>query len=136
MDLRPYIKSRSELERFKSIVASTDFIYQPFIISDDLEVGGGYEFIFNRIGAGLVHWRDDTLPPGAPVRSRLINPDVESDFHIANGALRKVYEQCLDAICRQAGNIEAKTFADFGCFNGYLPVALSRRGARRAEIGR
>ena len=90
MDLRPYIKTRSQLERFKSIVASTNFIYQPFIISDDLEVGGGYEFIFNRMGAGLVHWRDGTLPSGAPVRSRLINPDLQSDFRIANGALRQV----------------------------------------------
>jgi hypothetical protein len=132
MDLRSRISSRSQLERFKSIVASTDFMYQPFIISDDIEVGGGYEFIFNRIGAGFVYWRDDTLPPNAPVRSHLIDPDNASDFRIANAALRQVYDQCVEAICRQAGDIQAKTFADFGCFNGYMPVALSQRGARRA----
>jgi hypothetical protein len=132
MDLRPYIKSSTQLARLKRLVASTDFMYQPFIISDELEVGGGYEFIFNKIGAGFVYWGGDGPPATAPVRSRLIAPEILSDFRMANAALRRVYDDCIDAVCAQIDDISSATVCDFGCFNGYLPVSFAQRGAARA----
>ncbi|MEQ1811910.1 MAG: methyltransferase domain-containing protein [Terricaulis sp.] len=132
MDLRTHIKTPEQIERFKAIIASTDFMYQPFVLSDDLEVGGGYEFVFNRIGAGFVHWANGGPPPNAPIRDRLISPDILSDFRIANIALRAQYDGWCDSIARQAEASGAQSVCDFGCFNGYIPVGLALRGIKRA----
>lgn len=56
MDLRPYIKNDRDLEDVKRLIEATHFVYQPFILSEKLEVGGGYEFTYNQPGAGMVYW--------------------------------------------------------------------------------
>lgn len=55
MDLRPWLKTTSQVERAKELILRGLFSYQPFIFAEDLEVGAGYEFLHGEFG-GLVYW--------------------------------------------------------------------------------
>ena len=56
MDLTSFIRSEADVEQAKALVVQERFFYQPFRIAADLEVGGGYEFMRRRPGAGMVYW--------------------------------------------------------------------------------
>ena len=45
MDLRECISNEDQLHRVKQLIVAGLFNYQPFIFSNDLEVGAGYEFL-------------------------------------------------------------------------------------------
>lgn len=134
MDLRAYVRTQADIAEAKALIAQGHFIYQPFRITDDLEVGGGYEFINRKTGAGIVYWPsyedERKLFPGPPLKT--IDPNLGPDFRVANQALREIYEGFVDQICEHIADIGAKKFADIGCFNGYMPVSLARRGALEA----
>lgn len=134
MDLRSYIHMQADVEEAKALIAQTHFTYQPFRITDELEVGGGYEFINRRPGAGMVFWptyeHERERFPGPPLKT--IDPALVSEFRAANSALREVYDGFIDQICDHVTNIGAKKVVDIGCFNGYMPVSFAYRGVLEA----
>jgi len=134
MDLTSFIRSEADLEEAKALVVQERFFYQPFRIAADLEVGGGYEFIRRRPGAGMVYWpayeRERGRFPGPAVKT--VDTAVLPEFRSANDALRKVYDGFVDQICERIGDLRAKSVGELGCSSGYMPVSFSLRGARRA----
>lgn len=134
MDLTSRIRTHADLEEAKALIVGERFFYQPFRIAADLEVGGGYEFMRRRPGAGMVYWpayeRERERFPGPAVKT--VDAAVVPQFTAANEALRKVYEGFVDQICERVGDIRSKSVADVGCSNGYMPVSFALRGARRA----
>ena len=134
MDLRSFIRTPADIQEAKALIVQEHFFYQPFCIADDLEVGGGYEFVRRRPGAGMVYWpgyeRERERYPGPRIKT--IDPALGSEFRIANDAVRKVYNGFVDQICEQIADIRSKSVADVGCSNGYMPVSLALRGLRGA----
>jgi hypothetical protein len=134
MDLRSLVRTQADVREAKSLIVQEHFFYQPFRIADDLEVGGGYEFIYRRPGAGMVYWpayeRERDRFPGPPLKT--IDPVLVSEFQAANDGIRKVYDGFIEQISGHIAAIQSKSFADVGCFNGYMPVGFALRGARQA----
>jgi hypothetical protein len=130
MDLRPLVRTPADVHEAKSLIVQEHFFYQPFRIADDLEVGGGYEFIQRRPGAGMVHWPGYEVErgrfPGPPIKT--IDPTLVADFSAANAALRQVYDGFVDQLCGHVPDIASRSVADVGCSNGYMPVSLALRG--------
>src|SRR2546425_1086651 len=136
MDLRPYIRNQSDIAEAKALVASRSFTYQPFRITEQLEVGAGYTFVTRNPAAGLVYWptyeEEKALYPGQDLGNLLIDPSERDQFATANDAIRQVYDGFLDQVCDQIPDISEKSVADIGCFNGYIPVSMFRRGTKLA----
>lgn len=134
VDLTSRLRGDADLEEAKALVVTERFFYQPFRIAADLEVGGGYEFLQRRPGAGMVYWpayeRERERFPGPAVKT--VEAAVLPQFTAANDALRNVYEGFVDQICERVGDIRTRSVADVGCSNGYMPVSFSLRGARLA----
>jgi hypothetical protein len=134
MDLRSRVRTPADIREAKALIAQGHFIYQPFRITDDLEVGGGYEFVNRRPGAGMVYWpayeQEKERFPGSPLKT--IDPALVTEFRAANDFLRSQYNGFIDQVCERIPDIRAKSVADIGCFNGYMPASFSLRGARDA----
>lgn len=134
MDLRPLHPTAAQIEAAKDLACRGLLCYQPFVFSDDLQTGAGYEFITGKEGAGLVDCAD---PPAQymaspPVQRLLIDRSIKDDFAARNQSLRLLYESMVDLIDRHAGPIGDLTMADIGCCAGYFPLAFAKRGAKRA----
>lgn len=134
MDLRPYRPTQEQLATVKDLACRGLLCYQPFIFSDELQTGAGYEFATGKEGAGLVYCAE---PPAQyrgspPVERLLINPAIKSEFAKDNHALRSLYESMVDLVEKHAGPIADFSMADIGCCAGYFPLAFAKRGARRA----
>jgi len=134
MDLRPLIRTPTDVLQAKALIAQDHFFYQPFRFADDLEVGGGYEFVNRRPGAGMVYWpayeQERARFPGPPFKT--VDPALVSEFRVANEHLRRQYDGFVDQICERIPDIGTKSIADIGCWNGYMPVSFALRGAREA----
>ena len=134
MDLTSRIRTPADLEQAKALIVGERFFYQPFRLAADLEVGGGYEFINRRPGAGMVYWpayeQERERFPGPAVKT--VGAAVLPEFTAANQALREVYDGFVEQICERVGDIRSKSVADVGCSNGYMPVSFALRGARLA----
>ena len=134
MDLRRYINSESDIAEAKALVASRSFTYQPFRITDQLEVGAGYTFVTRNPAAGLVYWPNYEEEKSSYLRpdsgSLRFDPRDRNEFVTANDAIRQVYDGFLDQVCEHVRDLSGTSLADIGCFNGYIPVSMSRRGAR------
>jgi SAM-dependent methyltransferase len=134
MDLRTAIRSPADIQQAKALIVQDHFFYQPFRFADDLEVGGGYEFINRRPGAGMVYWpayeNERGRFPGPPLRP--IDSALVGEFRAANDALRQVYDGFIDQICERVAGIRGKSVADVGCNNGYMPAGFALRGVRDA----
>ncbi len=132
MDLTSFIRSEADVEQAKALIVRERFCYQPFRFASDLEVGGGYEFLTRRPGAGMVYWpayeTERERYPGPPLKT--IDAATLAEFRAANEALRRIYDGFVDQICEYVPDIRAKCVADVGCNNGYMPVSFSLRGAR------
>jgi hypothetical protein len=134
VDLRTLARAQADIQEAKALIVQEQFFYQPFRIADDLEVGGGYEFVNRRPGAGMVYWptyqHERERFPGPPLKT--IDSVLLSEFRAANDGLRKVYDGFIDQICEHIADLRAKSVADIGCFNGYMPVSFALRGVRQA----
>jgi len=138
MDLRKYIRKPDQVDRAKKLVLRGVLGYQPFIFSDDLEVGVGYEFLSSE-NSGLVYWPtvDPTLPCSPGLKRFFLSKDgapvsdsVVQKFSESNANLRGMYDYFVDTICNSLGVVSNLTFADIGCNAGYFPISFARRGAR------
>ncbi len=116
MDLRPFITKPKQIEKAKELVIRGLLNYQPFIFSDDLETGAGYEFMHGEFG-GLVYWpavdKKHLLVP--EVKRFFIKEENKGQFTAANARLRVMYDSFVDEICKKVGSVSKTTFADIGC---------------------
>lgn len=130
MDLRTFIRTPADIQEAKTLIVQEHFFYQPFRIAEDLEVGGGYEFVRRRPGAGMVYWpayeSERERYPGPPIKT--VDQALVSEFRAANDALRQVYDGFVEQICGHVPDIGSRSVADVGCSNGYMPVSLALRG--------
>lgn len=133
LDLRNKNLTPSQMERVKSLIIEGLISYQPFIFSDDLEVGVGFEFEEGRY-AGLVHFPD--LPKqllASPELARRVLPIADKDrFRVANRRLATYYDKLVEQICVQVGGAATNTFLDVGCNTGYIPLKFALQGAKCA----
>lgn len=128
MDLRPIRLSAEDIERVKPFIQARKVYYQPFIFSDDLEVGEGLAFsrrLYSHDYKPAVHWPDGP----EELASILVRGDQLADFRAANGMLRRIYDHMVDFLCTGLGEAKGRTFAEFGCNTGYFLHALAQRGA-------
>jgi hypothetical protein len=132
MDLRSFIRTPADIQEAKALIVQEHFFYQPFRIADELEVGGGYEFVNRKPGAGMVYWpgyeRESERYPGPRIKT--IDSALLSEFRAANDGLRRVYDGFVDQICAHVPEIQGKRVADIGCCEGYMPISFALRGVR------
>jgi len=134
MDLRPYNLSQDQLVRAAELAVSGLICYQPFIFSDNLITGAGYEFAKVKEGAGMIYCPQ--LPPSTTTyknaKRHLIDPAILDEFRNYNDSLRVLYESMLDLIVEKVGDPRDLTYADVGSCTGYFPLSLAKRGAKEA----
>lgn len=132
MDLRRLNPSADQIGRAKSFAMRGLLTYQPFVFSESLETGVGYEFERNEY-AGLVHFPDidQSLLKSPELRRIILAPGHAEEFRAANSRLRRLYEHFVDEICG-AVPPRGASFLDVGCNMGYFPISFSLRGAEWA----
>jgi len=133
-DFRPSINEQ-QMDKVKDFVVRGVVNYQPFIFSDALQTGAGYEFLGGREFSGLVYWPDidDHLKELKHLKRFLVKNECREEFFESNARLRTMYESFINGICSYFDNdISALSFADIGCNTGYFPMGFSLRGARQA----
>jgi len=123
LDLRTRNISLDQMSELHDFIVRRKLAYQPFIFSDDLETGEGYNFI-NRGAGGNIHWK--TADPRV---KDLVTDDPES-FRRENAALRAIYDDFVGQIASRVG-VAGLRFAEIGCNTGYFLYALALKGARR-----
>jgi SAM-dependent methyltransferase len=125
MDLRGKDLTPRQLQSLHEFIVKRTLNYQPFLFTDDLEVGAGQHFIQGAQNTNLVRW----TTPDPRVRDLLTTePEL---FTKSNAHLRSIYELMLDFITAQLKDIRGLSFAEIGCNTGYLLFGLALRGARR-----
>lgn len=131
MDLRAQKLSPVLLDRVRQFILQRKVYYQPFVFSEDLEVGEGLAFrkrLFDHSRKPGVYW------PSGPeaLDELLVRPDELAEFRSANADLREVYDYFVDFLASQLGDDLPQTeFGEFGCNTGYFLHRLSLRGAKR-----
>lgn len=134
MDLRPYKPTSAQLQLATHLACRGLLCYQPFVFSDDLQTGAGYEFAKIAEGAGLVYCArpPDQYRGNPSVERHLIDPVLRHEFAECNQRLRVLYETMIDIVEEHVGPASNLTMADIGCCSGYFPLSYARRGAKRA----
>lgn len=111
MDLRPLRLSKQRQQQAAELLN-----YQPFFVSDDLQTGVGYSWLF---------WPDPRVAPPL-VFHRPQWSEVEwSNITMANQGLRAQYDSFIKKLaCMYPGG----SLLDVGCNNGYFPVRAELAG--------
>jgi SAM-dependent methyltransferase len=110
MDLRQYNLTPGQVNEAARVLD-----YQPFIISDDLQTGAAYSWLYS----------DD--PRNAPKLIFRFGDSEWQQAEMANEALRKLYDGFLEQI---AGKFPHASLFDVGCSNGYFAVRAETLGMR------
>lgn len=127
MDLRHIQLSPYQISQMHRFIIQRKMAYQPFIFTNNLEVGEGYNFINGRDFLGNIYWSDN---PSPEIYDLLVQ-DLAS-FREHNQHLRTIYEYFLDTFVESlGGNIQSLDFAEIGCNTGYFLHGLALRGAKR-----
>lgn len=114
MDLRPYKPTKQQI-----IEAQKYLDYQPFILSDTVQTGVGYGFLYGE-GKPFMIEKDKATK------------EEWKNFTDANGRMRKMYDDWVDATCAVVGNIKGLTIAEMGCNTGYFLYRFMEKGAAKA----
>lgn len=115
MDLRPYSPSTARLH-----AAALALNYQPFIITDDLQTGVAYSWLYSDDP------RDDRFHKFVFRRDR-VAADVWDRAVDANRRLAAMYDDFVAEIARR---FPGGSLLDVGCNNGYYPVRAEQLGMR------
>lgn len=118
MDLRLYNLTKDQVSK---AVACLD--YQPFIISDDIQTGVAYSWLYSEEAGRLSHGQDFVADRKA------VSITKWKKFADANACLRAMYEDWLDEIAKRYPN---GTILDPACNNGYFLSGALKRGMSRA----
>jgi SAM-dependent methyltransferase len=92
--------------------------YQPFILSDTVETGAGYSWIYGG---------DPRVSPPLVLDKTQMSATDWSVAVDANARARKMYDDQLDEIARR---FPGATLLDVACNNGYFPVGAELRGLK------
>jgi len=127
MDLRNKGLTAEQLEQVEKFIIQNKLGYQPFIFTDDLEVGKGLTMYTADPSGPLAYWKKPD-----PRYNRPIATD-KTLFRECNEIYRKVYYQhFMDSLVERLGNnISNMTFGEIGCNSGYYLYDLALRGARK-----
>jgi SAM-dependent methyltransferase len=132
MDLRALNLSQQDLEPIYKAILERKLGYQPFIFSDQLEVGEGHAFMTassDESTKNVVYW------PGGPdsIKELLVPSGRYKEYQQANGYLRTIYNCFISFICENLpGPVGDREFLEFGCNTGYFVQSLAQKGAKRA----
>ena len=128
MDLRPYIKTREQLDRGINLIKNKMLSYQPFILADDIEVGEGMNL---HDGYREDHFLFDlnAYAKGMDIGQGKQPPD-PARFRQCNQEYRQMYEYVCESIVKNVGaSIENLSFCELGCNTGLTLFYLALRGA-------
>jgi hypothetical protein len=118
MDLRKYGLSPNEVKRGTGVLN-----YQPFILSDDIQTGVAYSWLYGAEGGRAARAGEFLCYRGT------VAPELWDQFTDANARLRAMYEDWLDAI---AGTYAGGSLLDPACNNGYFLSGALLRKMKRA----
>jgi hypothetical protein len=128
MDLRHIDWNSRELSIIHKSIAQRRFIYQPYILAEDLEIGEGMDFYdgYRPGRMGCIYWPD---APGSIGDLLVTDKDF---FRKCNAEWRIHYDRFIDNIVEKCGgNIANMSFAEIGCNGGYFLFGLMLRGAAK-----
>lgn len=112
MDLRKYKLSRAQIDEAARVLD-----YQPFLISDDIQTGIAYSWLYS------INSR--TSPPLIFRRQEWNNE--WGKIGAANERLREMYDDFVDEIAKR---YPRGSLLDIACNNGYFPVQAHLHGMR------
>ncbi len=127
MDLRPYINSQHRLDAGVSLIRRGLLGYQPFILSDDIEVGEGFNLCTKYADVESVH---DLNAYAKGIDIGRNQPIDATRFRKHNAEYRRIYEYICDQIEANIG-IRGHSFAEIGCNTGLTLFMLAKRGAAK-----
>lgn len=116
MDSRPYNLTGKQVKQGTELLG-----YQPFILSDDVQVGVAYSWLYESDG-GRNNQNDFCKD------RRTTPPDVWEKFVTSNQQLRNMYNDWIDAVCNEFPDKKSLSVVDVACNTGYFPVMFSLRG--------
>src|SRR5579862_3389461 len=130
MDLRPYKLDNTQVEEAIGFMRQHFLCYQPYIITDVLEVGEGQNFhdgyIKEKNIYGYSVYADHDLQLGKPQAFDLLH------FRKCNAEYRKLYDSFSDQIVEYFKNdLEKLTVAEMGCNSGLHLFNLATRGVKK-----
>lgn len=129
MDLRPYIKTKKQLSDGIELIRSKHLFYQPFILSDDIEVGEGQNLRDEYQGTQGI-WDLNIHAPGQSFSHGVMPKDL-AYFRRCNQEYRDIYNYLADVITARTGApLEQTSFAEIGCNTGLNLFNLALRGAK------
>jgi len=114
MNLRKYKLSPADLAEAKA-----SLFYQPFRISEEIQSGIAYDWIYNK---GVFQ-----------VDRREVDAETWKTFDALNHNLRTTYDGWLDAIAAGYGDLRNASVLDVACAEGYFLHGLKQRGAGPAS---
>lgn len=129
MDLRPYNLTPAQVEQAIGFIRQYLLYYQPYIITDTLEVGEGQNFNDGYDRKDIYRasiYSDRDLNLGIPQAKNL------EHFRRCNADYRKFYDSFADQIVAHFGaEFKDLTFSEIGTNSGLHLFNLAKRGARR-----
>ncbi len=129
MDLRPYINNQSQINKGIELIKQNHLFYQPFILSDTLEVGEGQNF--------CDHYKDvssvfdlNVYAEGIDFGDRKLAPNKEY-FRECNEQYRYMYDFVATTIKKMLNDdISNTSFAEIGSNTGLNLFNLAKMGAK------
>jgi hypothetical protein len=129
MDLRKFIRSRAQIDSGIELIKNKLLFYQPFILSDDIEVGEGMNFCDRYAGVESV-FDLNAYAKGIDLGPRKQPPDLQW-FRKCNDEYRQIYNYVCEQICTNVrGDLSNLSFAEIGCNTGLNLFHLASRGAK------
>src|SRR3989441_7282211 len=98
MDLRKYIKNRAQMDAGVEIIKQNLLFYQPFILSDDIEVGEGMNQCDRYVGVESI-FDLNVYAKGIDLAPRKQPADFQW-FHRCNQEYRQIYDFVCEQILR------------------------------------
>jgi SAM-dependent methyltransferase len=115
MDLRRYNLSPALAEEAGRVLS-----YQPFIVSDDVQTGVAYSWLYDVDGGRRIYRQSEFV-----FDRRSCPKEVWQRAEDANSRLRRMYDDWLDVI---AARLPGASVAEVGCNTGYLLAGAQLRG--------
>lgn len=131
MDLRPYKLSKKQITQAKKFVSQYLLYYQPYIITDTLEVGEGQN-LHDGYDRGAIYGRSVYSEEEIDGCNSTTWAKDLPHFRACNADYRKFYESFTDQIAAHFGDeMKHLTFSEMGTNSGLFLFNLARRGAKR-----
>jgi hypothetical protein len=129
MDLRPYIKTALQLEMGMNLIRDGHLFYQPFILTDRVEVGEGQN-LHDKYKDSKSVFDCNVYAPDYELGNRQQAADL-SWFRSCNEEYRQLYNHIADQICAHIERpLSEVSVGEIGCNTGLNLFNLALRGAK------